>query len=159
LTNKQKAFINEYLQCWNATEAAKRAGYSEKTAYSIGQRLLKDVEVAKEIDIRLSEMRMSADEVLHRLSQIARNEITQHITNYGAIIAVDMEAIREAGLLHLVQEISNTRNGMRVKFTDSQRALETLAKVHALLVDRHVHTGEDGKPLFEGLTINIGKDE
>ena len=46
LNEKQKRFIKEYLIDLNATQAAIRAGYSEATAYSQGQRLLKHVEVA-----------------------------------------------------------------------------------------------------------------
>ena len=45
LTNKRKAFISEYLKDKNATQAAIRAGYSQKTAYSLGQRLLKNAEI------------------------------------------------------------------------------------------------------------------
>ena len=45
LTAKQQAFVAEFLVDLNATQAAIRAGYSEKTAYSQGQRLLKNVEV------------------------------------------------------------------------------------------------------------------
>src|SRR5690606_24873160 len=45
LTPKQAAFAREYLVDLNATQAAIRAGYSEKTAYSQGQRLLKNAEV------------------------------------------------------------------------------------------------------------------
>ena len=47
LTPKQKKFIEAYAG--NATEAAKAAGYSEKTAYSAGQRLLKGVEIQNAI--------------------------------------------------------------------------------------------------------------
>ena len=49
LTDKQKRFVEEYLVDLNATQAAIRAGYSEQTAYSIGQRLLKKVEVQEAI--------------------------------------------------------------------------------------------------------------
>ncbi len=45
LNPKQQKFVQEYLKDLNATQAAIRAGYSKKTAYSIGQRLLKHVEV------------------------------------------------------------------------------------------------------------------
>ena len=45
MTPKQRKFVQEYLKDLNATQAAIRAGYSKKTAYSIGQRLLKNVEV------------------------------------------------------------------------------------------------------------------
>ena len=47
MTEKQAKFITEYTKDLNATQAAIRAGYSPKTAYSQGQRLLKNVEVQK----------------------------------------------------------------------------------------------------------------
>ena len=47
LTDKQAAFMREYLVDLNATQAAIRAGYSERTAYSVGQRLLKNVEIQR----------------------------------------------------------------------------------------------------------------
>jgi phage terminase small subunit len=47
LTDKQKAFVYEYMKSKNATRAAVAAGYSEKTAYSIGSELLKKPEVAE----------------------------------------------------------------------------------------------------------------
>lgn len=49
LTAQQRLFVAEYLKDNNATQAAIPAGYSEKTAYSIGQLLLKKVEIAQAI--------------------------------------------------------------------------------------------------------------
>ena len=45
LTKKQKKFCDEYMKTGNATQSAKNAGYSKDTAYSIGNRMLKNVEV------------------------------------------------------------------------------------------------------------------
>jgi phage terminase small subunit len=45
LTAKQEKFLNEYLIDFNATQAAIRAGYSEKTAYTQGPRLLDNVHI------------------------------------------------------------------------------------------------------------------
>lgn len=45
MTGKQLKFISEYTKDFNATQAAIRAGYSPKTAYSIGQELLKKPEI------------------------------------------------------------------------------------------------------------------
>ena len=53
LTPKQSAFIDAYTG--NATEAARMAGYSQATAYSQGQRLLKNSEVAAAIQSREAE--------------------------------------------------------------------------------------------------------
>ena len=46
---RQKLFVISYLKDLNATSAAVSAGYSGKTAYSQGQRLLKHVEVSAEL--------------------------------------------------------------------------------------------------------------
>ena len=58
LTQKQQAFIDCYTG--NATEAAKLAGYSDRTAYSIGQQLLKHPEVAAAIRARETERKSAA---------------------------------------------------------------------------------------------------
>ncbi|GHU75840.1 hypothetical protein AGMMS49992_20530 [Clostridia bacterium] len=52
MTPKQQRFVDEYMADLNATQAAIRAGYSEKTAYSIGSRMLNNVEVSQAIELR-----------------------------------------------------------------------------------------------------------
>jgi len=47
LTSKQEAFVREYAIDKNATQAAVRAGYSKKTAYSIGQENLKNLKLQR----------------------------------------------------------------------------------------------------------------
>lgn len=78
LTEKQKMFAQEYLVDLNATQAAIRAGYSEKTAYSHGQRLLKNVEIQKSIQKAMQQRSQrtgfSQDMVLEKLGQIAFSE-------------------------------------------------------------------------------------
>lgn len=77
LNEKQKAFCEHYAACLNATESAKRAGYSGKSAYSIGQRLLKKDEIQKYFQ-QLTKPAQAArvatiNEVLEYLSQTMRN--------------------------------------------------------------------------------------
>ena len=78
LTDQQKAFADFFIETGNATEAAKLAGYSEKTAYSQGGRLLKHVEVSAYIKERMDKQRAervaSADEVLRFYSSVMRGE-------------------------------------------------------------------------------------
>lgn len=50
MTPQKHLFVKHYLICLNATKAAILAGYSEKTAGSQGQRLLKDVEISALIE-------------------------------------------------------------------------------------------------------------
>lgn len=78
MTAKQKRFCDEYLIDLNATQAAIRAGYSKKTAYSQGQRILKNVEVKSYIDERMNqkekELIADQDEVLRYLTSVLRGE-------------------------------------------------------------------------------------
>lgn len=78
MNEKQKRFADEYLVDCNATQAAIRAGYSKKTAYSQGDRLLKNVEVQEYISERMkqlaSETVATADEVIHYLTSVLRGE-------------------------------------------------------------------------------------
>ena len=78
LNHKQKQFYKEYLIDYNATQAAIRAGYSEKTAYSQGQRLLKNVEgqkyLAELMAEKESELIASQDEVLKYLTSVMRGK-------------------------------------------------------------------------------------
>ncbi len=75
LTAKQARFVDEYLIDLNATQAAIRAGYSEKTAYSQGQRLLKVVEVATAIEdakvARAADTGVNAAWIVERLVEVA----------------------------------------------------------------------------------------
>lgn len=78
LNEMQQAFADYYLKASNATEAAKKAGYSEKTAYSQGQRLLKNVEVKAYIEERLAEIKgeriATIDEVMQFYTSVMRGE-------------------------------------------------------------------------------------
>lgn len=67
LTDKQQMFVKEYLIDLNATQAAIRAGYSEKTAYSIGHENLSKPEIAaaitKAFTARANKVEVTADYV------------------------------------------------------------------------------------------------
>ncbi len=75
LNPKQKQFVKEYLVDSNAHGAAIRAGYSPKTAYSIGYNLLKKVEIQTElqkaIDKRSKKTEITAEYVLASLKNVA----------------------------------------------------------------------------------------
>lgn len=127
LTTKQQRFIEEYTVDWNATQAAIRAGYSQATAYSQGQRLLKNVEIAEAIDKRIQELTLTADQLLKMQSEIATLDISKYITSYGPTAAVDIEAMIEDGQGHHIKGIKYTaKGGAMVEFYDKQRAQEKL---------------------------------
>lgn len=78
LTEKQKRFCDEYLVDLNATQAAIRAGYSEKTAKQIAQQNLTKLDIQEYIKKRMVEKEdaliAKQDEVLQTLTRVLRRQ-------------------------------------------------------------------------------------
>ena len=139
LTAKQRVFIEEYLRSWNATAAARAAGYSERTARSIGHENLTKPDIAAEIARRTAELTMSTDEALIRLSEQGRAVFTEYITAYGT---VDIAALKTAGLGHLIKGVKEGKYGKIVEFHDAQAAIDKILRACGAYVERREHQGE-----------------
>lgn len=78
MSERQKAFCDYYLETLNRTDAAKKAGYSEKTARSMGSENLTKPNIKEYIELRLAQMEekrvASASEVLEYLTRVMRGE-------------------------------------------------------------------------------------
>jgi phage terminase small subunit len=152
LTDKQRVFIEEYLICWNASEAARRAGYSEKTAQQMGsENLLKPV-IRQAIDQRLAEKRMSADEVLAQLSAQAGADLADFLSKRGRGVTLDLSKAKAAGKLHLIKKYNKTRQGTLIELYDAQAALVQIGRYHKLFTDKF--SGE-----VSGAIANLTSDE
>jgi len=139
LSPKRRMFIESYLQCWNGTVAARAAGYAHPGSQA--HRLLKNVELQAAIEARIAEKVMSADEVLVRLSQIARGEWRDYLEKDGA---TDFARLIEDGKAHLVKAVKDTTWGKTVEFCDMQAALVQIGKTYGMFRDVHELTGKDG---------------
>lgn len=149
LNDKRKAFINEYLKCYNASEAARRVGY--KHPGQQGHRLLKNAEILMEIERRLDELTLEADQVLARLSEHATADISDFITEHGI---VDWQAVNKKG--YLIKKISHTKGkNSSIELHDSQSALTWLGKHHKLFTDRIIQEHQ-GKIELEH-KVDLGK--
>jgi phage terminase small subunit len=141
ITKKRQAFIEAYLKHWNATEAARIADYAHPG--SQGHRLLKNVEIQEAIQARLDQKCMGADEVLIRLAEQARGDISEFINDYGGI---DWETVKSRG--HLIKKISHNKGkNSSIELYDSQSALALIGRHHKLFIDRQEITGKDGGPV------------
>ena len=130
MTAKQRLFADEYLIDLNATKAAIRAGYSEKTAYSAGQRMLKNVEIFEHIQERLeekeAELIAAQNEVLRRLTKILRREEMETI-----VVATKKSQNRyesEDGAVQIIQ--------VPAKLCDVIKAAELLGKYYTLWTEK-----------------------
>ncbi|NLD44166.1 MAG: terminase small subunit [Chloroflexi bacterium] len=140
LNAKRQAFVAEYLRCWNASEAARRAGYRHPMQY--GSYLINLEVVAQEIRARLAEKAMSADEVLTRLAEQARAEYAQYLTDDGKI---DLQAVIDDGKAHLIKSMKRDRGGnLVVEFYDAQAALALIGRHLKLFTDNVNHSGAVG---------------
>lgn len=102
LTEKQKAFADEYIISLNATEAAKKAGYSEDSARTIGAQNLSKRNVQKYIQKRLKEKEeeriATQDEVLEYLTKVMRGEeadILSGVAEYGPVVEEVQASLNE----------------------------------------------------------------
>lgn len=81
LTEKQRRFVDYYVETGNASEAARRAGYAEKAAYRTGSENLRKPQIKAAIDARLKELEdkriAKADEVLQFLTSTLRGEVKE----------------------------------------------------------------------------------
>ena len=171
LTPKQELFVNEYLIDLNATQAAIRAGYSEKTAHSSGPRLLENVGVAAAISARLGKitekLEVTQERVIAELAKIGFSDIRkavkwgagipvkhpvtgdQVISNGVALLSSDELDDETAGA---IAELSETTAGIKIKLYDKRAALVDLGKHLGMFKDTTVlEAGESLKELLRGV--------
>lgn len=120
LKPKELKFAEEWLKTTNATQSAIKAGYSARTAYSAGNRLLKKVDVKQYIDERLAEMQESSiadtNEVMQFLSSTMRGDIPDQF-------------------------------GLDPALNDRIKAAELLGKRYKMFTDKQEISGADGEPI------------
>lgn len=121
LNEKQKKFADEYLVDLNATQAAIRAGYSEKTARVQGSRLLLNADIKSYIEEQMAEKQedtiASADEVMRYLTSVIRGKSRSHV------LARD-----ELGAEHIVEKPPDEKERLK--------AAELMGKRHQLFIDK-----------------------
>ena len=113
LTPKQKRFVAEYLLDLNATAAAKRAGYSEKTACEQAARLLANVKVQTAVQeaeqARQERTEITQDMVLREMSKLAFFDIRKMFDKNGKPLDISaLDADTAAALVGLdVQDVTD----------------------------------------------------
>ena len=169
LNAKQERFVAEYVANPNASEAARRAGYSQKTAYSIGQRLLKHVEVKAAIDAGLqqlhSRIELSAERTRQEIARVAYGDIRKLVDDAGnlrplqdlddhtaaTVASVEVRTERDP------EDESKVTTVTKVKTWDKMRALDMAGRYHGMFKDRIEHTGKDGGPVEVVSDLEMGR--
>lgn len=147
---KHQEFVNEYfIRNMNGTDAY-QAVYPKATRESArreASRLLTNVDVKAEIETRLKEKQMSADEVLSRLSDMARSDIADfsRVDNWQTLQGLK-------GQSHVIKKFKrkvtygkddSRYEEVELELYDAQAALEKLGRVHNLFKETHTNLNYD----------------
>lgn len=138
-TGKQWAFVNAYLSNnFNGTEAARTAGYkgNDVTLAAVAYENLRKPHIAAYIKARFEELTMQPEEVLARLSAMARTDMTDFMQVWGGTPAFDFEKAAAANRLGLIKKFKVTNKSIEMELYDAQAALVHMGKYHALFTDR-----------------------
>lgn len=178
LTAKQRAFVEQYLICLNATEAARRAKY--KDPEQAGYENKKKQEVAAALSLGFALQAMPPSEVLSRLAKIARGSGYDIITIYESPLqditgdpildtagqpivrrfpSLDLQKAADAGVLDLVKKVTYTAHGPSVELYDAQAALALIGKHHGLFVEKIDISRQEIEAFLDRLKHNLSPEE
>jgi hypothetical protein len=142
MSEKQEIWLTEYLKTFNATEAARAAGYKWPNKY--GAQLKEKLQ--GQIDSHLQKKVMSRDEALARLADIARFDVSDYITDYGRTKGLDIEKMKADGHGHLIRSVKHTNSGTTIEWADPSSAL-------ALVLKETHPTGHEDDPQHVNIEI------
>ena len=147
---RRTRFIKEYLLDHNATRAAIAAGYSEKTAGSQGNRLLKNADVAKAIDLENEKLNakldISVERVAAEYARLAFFDPRKFFRDDGSLKPISeldedsARAIAGMDVNELFEGNGEDRSQVgyckKVKLADKVRALEGLGRYLKMFTDK-----------------------
>ena len=163
LTAKQQRFVEEYLIDLNATQAAIRAGYSEKTAEQQGYQLLQKTSVSEAIqeaqNKRSERTEITQDRVLKELAKIGFSNMLDYMTinntgdlvpDFSALTRDQAAAISEVTVEHYMDgrgEDAEEVKRIKFKLSDKRAALVDMGRHLGMFKEKIEHTGANGGPI------------
>ncbi len=105
LTPKQSAFCREYTKDFNGSQAAIRAGYSERSSRSTSSEFLTNPNIKAEIKRLVDEKAMKEDEILLILSDIGRGDMGEMLDISDVSFNLDLAGAKRKGLTHLIRKV------------------------------------------------------
>lgn len=156
LEPKQEAFCQEYIKDFNASQAAIRAGYSEKASRSVASRMLTKANISDRINEliqkRKAKVELTADLILAEILKLAQVDLGKAYDSNGNLLPIHEipEDVRKAmSGVKVFEEFEGVgRDRIKigevreVKFWDKTKALELLGKHLKLFTDRIEHSGK-----------------
>lgn len=168
MTKKQKRFVEEYLIDLNATQAAIRAGYSPKAAYSIGSENLRKPEIRACIEKAMAERSkrtgINQDRIIMELAKIGLLNPKNLINFEEATVKEDATEEDLAAISSIRVKRFPTKDGegveREVKMYDKAKALELLGRHLGMFKDKVEVSGlEEEKKKLDDILQQIRGDE
>ena len=149
MNERQKRFADEYLVDLNQTQAAIRAGYSERTAFEIGRGLFNKVDVRHYIQERLDKrgkrLEITADRVLQEIAKVAFSDMSEFAEWRESQATLIDSNLLDKVQTACIQEVSGQTNAngstVKIKLYDKLKALEVLGK-HLKLFNEKIDIGD-----------------
>lgn len=156
LTDKQKRFVEEYLVDLNATQAAIRAGYSEKNADKIGHELLGKTRVSEAIraamDSRSARTQITQDMVLRELAAIGFSNVTDYVRiDQNGLVCLTPTDNLTREQQRAISAIKDGKYGVELRLHDKLSALEQLGKHLGLFDGKGGQKGAGENNLLEAI--------
>lgn len=142
LTAKQQRFCDEYLIDLNATQAAIRAGYSEKTARNIANENLTKPDIREYIDKRMKEKEAALiadqDEVMRYLTAVMRRELNEAVVVTLQTKTEKWVTDESTGKLkkQTITEDKPAVVDIPARLSDANKAAELLGKAYGIYTDK-----------------------
>jgi len=160
LTSKQQVWLEEYFSTWNATEAARRAGYAHPR--QAGAENVSNVVIAEEIQSRIAEKTMTADEALVRLAEQARAAYADYIITQPRL---DLIGLARDGKLNLVPSDMGPTGEVSIRSLIKAGTLGVLSNylldsrgsvdLETMKLDGKMHLVKKVKPTKYGLEVEF----
>lgn len=184
LTEMQRLFCLYYIKSFNATQSAIKAGYSKESAHVEGSRLLRNAKVATEIRRLKGNMTqdifIDAMDVLRKYIEIAFADVTDYVKfgqkevkvtgAFGPIVDEDGEPVtkivnyvdlKESYEVDgtILSEVSQGKDGVKIKLLDKMKALEKLELYFDLLPDKFKQQLEEEKLKIQKSKVELEKEK
>lgn len=159
LNDKQSKFVKEYLVDLNSTQAAIRAGYSTRTAGSIGFELLKKPEIAteirRELELRSIRTEITQDRVLLEIARLAFNDPRKAFDENGALKPIQEwpDEVAAAVSSIKINEITDSEGNhigetKEIKFWDKGKQIELAGRHLGMWNDKLTLGGDKNNPIL-----------
>ena len=140
LAPKRFAFVQEYIKDLNGAQAAIRAGYSPRSSRATSTRLLTDASIQESIqeykEMAANRSQVTVDRIVEEYRRIAFANTPDGIKVRGGWVYItdtdDLTPEQQAA----IAEIHQTKDGVRVKFHDKTKALDSLGKHLGMFTDK-----------------------